>query len=619
LILSSSNVVSKKSLIFKSSNILNNLIETSSNHLNYKNSNVTVNLILDNFSYGHKLLWKANTTGTDYEESAVTYLDGIAYIGSCGTHGDGHDMLFAVDASDGTILWSVLTGPGYVGPVIDGDVVYFGTDSHGFNPDDEYLYAFNRYTGEELWNIKIYGGIPESIQYDDNKMYFCSNIAYALNKGDGSINWTYNIGTLCVTKPLLKDNFYYTANSGGEMFKINVTDGSLVWRVSTSDFSWDNSITSDNNGHIFLALYADNTINSYDETDGSLIWDYDLHGSSLSFNAYHDGVVFISDTRGYVYALDAVSGDLIWENHVADTFDISSPTVSGGLVFIGSRDYTDSAFFALDEKTGEVLWRYDLDFSVTAPPSIADGMMFCGTDGWYMYCFDFGVGDDDWLLHRYDSLNTAYSPGGLTDWQYVSAFCTGVDGVIVVNVSNFYDHSVFNVVLNLWDGFSGFWYDLSGNMVGSSSGSFMIDGLESGESRVFFVSEVPIAAPLKPVVPLGVDSGRAGVEYVFSSSCVDPDGDNLFYLWDWGDGNFSGWVGPFDSGDFCNVSYVWGGSGVFEVRVKARDVFGLEGVWSDPLSVSMPKNRLYAIEILRILSEKNLHLFNLLNALFNIR
>jgi hypothetical protein len=66
------------------------------------------------------------------------------------------------------------------------------------------------------------------------------------------------------------------------MFKINASDGSLIWRVSTSDFSWDNSITSDNDGRIFLALYADNTINAYDEYDGSLIWSYDLHGRSLS-------------------------------------------------------------------------------------------------------------------------------------------------------------------------------------------------------------------------------------------------------------------------------------------------------------------------------------------------
>ena len=558
---------------------------------------------------GHELLWKAHTTGTKYEEYAVTYFDGVAYIGSCSTHGDGYDKLFAVDTNNGNILWSTFTGPGYVGPVIDGDVVYIGSDSHGLDPGNEYMFAINRHTGEEIWKIKIYGGIPESIQYDENKIYFCSDKAYALNKNDGSINWTYNIGSLCVTKPLLKDNFYYTATSGGKMYKINISDGSLTWKIILSDISWDNSITADDKGNIFLSLYGDSTINAYDEHDGSLIWSYNLYARSLSFNAYHDGVVFISDTLGYVYALDSTSGELIWENHVAGTFDISSPTISGGLIFIGSRDFQGSAFFALDEVTGEVLWRYDLDFSVTAPPSIADGMMFCGTDGWFLYCFDFGLGDDDWVLHRYDSYNTAFSPGGLTTWQYVSASCSIIDDVVVCEVSNLYDHDVSNIVLNLWGDYSGYWYDSFGNMLSSSSDFLVIDSLASGSSLFLFISDVPVSAPVKPGVPVGPDSGRADVEYFFSSSCIDPDGDDLFYLWDWGEGNFSDWLGPYVSGGVVNVSYIWSEPGVFDVRVKARDVFGLESVWSDPLSITMPKSNKFDISL-------NLHNFYL--KLFNI-
>jgi len=615
-------VNSEKIPIIKS----NTYICPSSYHSNNVNSNVIINLESNNISYGHELLWRAHTTGTNYEESAVTYIDEIAYIGSCSTHGDGYDMVFAVNTSNGNIIWSKYTGPGYVGPVIDGNVIYIGTSAHGLDPNNQYMIAYNRFNGVELWRTKIYGGIAESVQYDNNHIYFAAGFdgsIYSLNKIDGSINWTFDTGLdVCANKPMLKDNSLFVAlwrssNFGGNLYKINAENGEIIWEVSFSARSgpWDNSITADNDGRIFLACYYGRIIYCFNEVDGSLIWEYDLHGGSLSFNAYHDGVVFISDTLGFVYALDAESGELIWENRVAGTFDISSPTVSGGLIFIGSRDFGDSAFFALDEYSGEVLWRYDLDFSVTAPPSIADGMMFCGTDGWFMYCFDFGVGDDDWLLHRYDSYNTAFSPGGLTSWQYVSVYSSFVDDVVVCEVSNFYDHDVYNVVLNLWDDFSGFWYDSVGNMVSSSSDSFVIDFLEAGSSLFLFVSEVPVSAPVKPDLPSGPDSGSAGVEYFFSSSCVDPDGDVLFYLWDWGDGNFSDWFGPFVSGDLVNVSYVWSDRGVFDVRVKARDVYGLESVWSDPLSISMPKNKSFLMK-----STKNdSHLFYILNDIFNLK
>ena len=134
--------------------------------------NVTIYLDKDGITRGQEILWIANTTGTNYEESAVAYIDGIAYISSCSTHGDGYDSLFAVDTINGNILWSKFIGPGYVGPVIDNDIIYIGTDSHGYDPSNQYVYAINRYDGKEIWNRNIYGGIAESIQFDDEKITF---------------------------------------------------------------------------------------------------------------------------------------------------------------------------------------------------------------------------------------------------------------------------------------------------------------------------------------------------------------------------------------------------------------------------------------------------------------
>ena len=134
--------------------------------------NVAISLNTQDSSVGHELLWTANTTGTNYEESAVIVVDGIAYIGSCSTHGAGHDKLFAIDVATGDILWSNDTGPGYVGPTVDGDTVYFGSCTHGHDPTHEYLFAFDRFTGQRRWKVPIYGGIAETIQVDSENLYF---------------------------------------------------------------------------------------------------------------------------------------------------------------------------------------------------------------------------------------------------------------------------------------------------------------------------------------------------------------------------------------------------------------------------------------------------------------
>ena len=126
---------------------------------------------------------------------------------------------------------------------------------------------------------------------------------------------------------------------------------------------------------------------------------------------------------------------------IGNTIDISSPTLSNDLMFIGTRDGEKGAFFVLNKSTGDILWKYSIGASVTAPPSIVDGMMLCGSDGWYMYAFNLGIGSRDWLLHRYDSYNTAYSPYGLTSWQNVEAQCTTDDNLFSPIVGNGYEHT----------------------------------------------------------------------------------------------------------------------------------------------------------------------------------
>jgi hypothetical protein len=63
-------------------------------------------------------------------------------------------------------------------------------------------------------------------------------------------------------------------------------------------------------------------------------------------------------------------------------------------------------------------------------------------------------------------------------------------------------------------------------------------------------------------------------------------------MWDWGDGTFSHWIQASDYGPYLLFDHSWNEEGTYEVRVKARDVYGAESEWSDPLIVSMPKIKL---------------------------
>lgn len=97
--------------------------------------------------------------------------------------------------------------------------------------------------------------------------------------------------------------------------------------------------------------------------------------------------------------------------------------------------------------------------------------------------------------------------------------------------------------------------------------------------------------PSKPTNINGPTFGGKNVNYYFNTSSFDSDGDELYYLFDWGDKTNSGWVGPYNSGDIGNANKTWAKMGFYKVRVKAKDVYGFESEWSEPIRIIMPKGK----------------------------
>ena len=95
--------------------------------------------------------------------------------------------------------------------------------------------------------------------------------------------------------------------------------------------------------------------------------------------------------------------------------------------------------------------------------------------------------------------------------------------------------------------------------------------------------------PSKPKKPSGLRKINNNLSFKYTSSTVDPDNDNVYLLFDWGDGNSSGWLGPYPSGEKISAYHIWKDNGTFEIRVKAKDVNDTLSQWSDSLSVITPK------------------------------
>lgn len=129
---------------------------------------------------------------------------------------------------------------------------------------------------------------------------------------------------------------------------------------------------------------------------------------------------------------------------------------------------------------------------------------------------------------------------------------------------------------------------------------------------------VPGESPDKPEKPSGPENGKVGTEYTYCTTTTDPDGDDVYYWFDWGEFNNSGWVGPFNSGEMVCVNYTWAQKGTYQIKVKAKDLDGQESPWSDPLTITMKKSKAVTNSILLRLLQRLAEYFSLLTHLLKV-
>jgi hypothetical protein len=93
--------------------------------------------------------------------------------------------------------------------------------------------------------------------------------------------------------------------------------------------------------------------------------------------------------------------------------------------------------------------------------------------------------------------------------------------------------------------------------------------------------------PETPGAPSGPGNGITGIEYIFEATTTDPEGDDIYYWFEWGDGENSGWVGPYGNGTTGSAGHIWETAGDFEVTVKAKDVNNAESGFSPASLISI--------------------------------
>ena len=146
----------------------------------------------------------------------------------------------------------------------------------------------------------------------------------------------------------------------------------------------------------------------------------------------HDGVMFLANVEDIVQALDATTGDLLWQyrrnlpeniaNVTGTRYRYRNVSIYGDKIFLATND---AFMVALDARTGEVVWEtqradYRERVAQTAGPTIVNGKLINGSrcnpssprpGGCFITAHDVDTGEELW---RINTAATADQPGGDT-------------------------------------------------------------------------------------------------------------------------------------------------------------------------------------------------------------
>ena len=190
-------------------------------------------------------------------------------------------------------------------------------------------------------------------------------------------------GTTSQLSPVTADGLVYAAPSDNTVHALDAASGRVIWQNRIPGRASDLLELAD--GLLYLSIQA---LYALDPVTGEIVWRFpaeDVGGPHLPFTnpwtqtepyfTVHRGVVYYGSDLAEVFALDAATGRLLWENQIPDGRP-AAPTGSGDVVFLGSRS---GILYALDAATGQLMWHYPTPAAVISSPLVADGLVYVTT------------------------------------------------------------------------------------------------------------------------------------------------------------------------------------------------------------------------------------------------
>jgi outer membrane protein assembly factor BamB len=242
-------------------------------------------------------------------------------------------------------------------------------------------------SGAIVWSTPIAGGVDGDARFDRQRgqVYLGSDdgLLYAFEPDTGKIRWSNKFKGPIDRAPEIGESSLFLATGTDRIFAVDPTDGKVRWqyeRETPEGFTIHGYAVPHQDGRAVFAGFSDGYLVALQADSGELLWSRSLAAASDQFVDVDAspitwrGKLFAASFSGGLYGLRPKDGEVLWHA----SFDGSSGLTRGtsNLYAVSSR-----AGLAAVSTEGNVLWRQGLPSAgdLTVPVEVGPYLVFSGS------------------------------------------------------------------------------------------------------------------------------------------------------------------------------------------------------------------------------------------------
>ncbi len=295
-------------------------------------------------------------------------------------------------------LWSEDIGSGLgrarypIAPALDGNTLFAG-DARGN------LYALDAISGKKRWVIKLDAPISSGLNALENNVYLGTRNGevLAIDQANGKVLWRSRVASEVLAPPQANSSLLVVQSVDGSVTALDRSTGQEAWVYTSSEpsLSLRGTGTPSVVEPVSFVGLANGRLVILDNRTGQPLWDQrlavpqgrseverlvDLDGEPV---LTQDGRLYVTSYQGKLVALEATSGQLMWERAISSYL---SPLLVGDTLYVVNDE---SHVLALDAISGQPRWESDvLEGRQLTAPALASGKLVLGDFEGYVHVLD---------------------------------------------------------------------------------------------------------------------------------------------------------------------------------------------------------------------------------------